>query len=267
MRVRFSFQSLNKNHAKHEFLNPNSMKKLLILLTLLIVSGFTLSAQRTKDVLYLKNGSMVYGKLVEIKDGQYKIQTAEGSIFIFKTDEVERFAKESPNYDGRKKSGFGFALEAGLLVGSQETEYQSPFSFNVLAGTTIKTRNVISFGSGVEFIGKPFMPLFLEYKYIFNEKKAAPFIFARGGGIIQVSATDPDTYDSGTSYGTPFNYKGGGSFTIGSGISWARDDYETYLSFAYRYAHTSYQQKEYNTGFVTYSNSLNRLEIKFGFRF
>jgi hypothetical protein len=249
------------------FLKSNSMKRLFIFLTLLIVVGFSLSAQRTKDVLYLKNGSMVYGKLIEIKDDQYRMQTAEGSIFIFKTDEVERFAKESPNYDGRKKNGFGFALEAGLLVGSQETDYPSPFSFNVLAGTTISTRNIVSFGSGVEFLGKPYMPLFLEYKYIFTEKKAAPFIFARGGGLVRVSATDPDSYDSGTSYDTPFNYKGGGSFTLGSGISWARDDYETYLSFAYRYAHTSYQEKEYNTGVVTYSNSFNRLEIKFGFRF
>jgi hypothetical protein len=243
------------------------MKKLFILLTLLIVIGFSLSAQRTKDVLYLKNGSIVYGKLIEIKDNQYKIQTAEGSIFIFKTDEVERFANESPFFDGRRKNGFGFALEAGILVGSQETKYQSPFSFNTLVGATIKMRNVVSFGSGVEFIGKPYMPLFLEYKYIFTSKKASPFIFARGGGLVQVSATDPDSYDLSTSYGTPFNYKGGGSFTLGSGISWAKDDYETYLSFAYRYAHTSYQQKEYNTGVVTYSNSLNRLEIKFGFRF
>lgn len=249
------------------FLKPNSMKRLSILITLLIITGFTLSAQRPKDVLYLKNGSIIYGKLIEIKDDQYKMQTPEGSTFIFKTDEVDRFAKESPFFDGRRKSGFGFALEAGLLVGSQETEYSSPFSFNALAGATIKTRHTVSFGSGVEFIGKSYIPLFLEYKYIFTEKKAAPFVFLRGGGLVQVSATDPDSYDISSQYNTPFNYKGGGSFTLGSGISWVKDDYETYLSFAYRYAHTSYQQKEYNTGTVTYSNTLNRLEIKFGFRF
>jgi hypothetical protein len=243
------------------------MKKTLILLTLLIVISFNLSAQRTKDVLYLKNGSIVYGKLVEIKDGQYKMQTAEGSIFMFKTDEVDRFAKEAPLYDGRKKSGFGFALEAGLLVGSQETEYQSPFSFNILAGVTADTKHVISFGSGVEFIGKPFVPLFLEYKYMVTDRKSAPFFFVRGGGLVQASSDDSNSYDYSYDYNNPFNYKGGGSFTLGSGISWAKDDYETYLSFAYRYAHTSYQQKEYNAGTVTYSNTLNRLEIKFGFRF
>jgi hypothetical protein len=65
----------------------------------------------------------------------------------------------------------------------------------------------------------------------------------------------------------PYNYKGGATFALGSGISWSKEDYETYLSFAYRYAHTSYQQKEYNRGVITYESNLNRLELKFGFRF
>jgi hypothetical protein len=243
------------------------MKKLTIFLTLLIFIGFSLSAQRTTDILYLRNGSIIYGKLLEVKDAQYKIQTREGSIFIFKSEEVERFANESPRFDGRKKSGSGFGVEAGILAGSQETKYATPFSFNALAGVTFMTRHVLSIGSGVEFIGKQYTPLFIEYKYIFSEKKATPFVFLRGGGLVQISAADPDSFDTNTTYNIPFNYRGGGSFTAGTGISWVKDNYETYLSFAYRYAHTSYDQKEYNIGTVTYSNTLNRLEIKFGFRF
>ena len=65
----------------------------------------------------------------------------------------------------------------------------------------------------------------------------------------------------------PKDYKGGVSLTFGSGISWAKEDYAVFLSFAYRYAHTSYVQNEYNRGEVTYNDSLNRLEIKFGFTF
>lgn len=243
------------------------MKKSIIFITLLIFTGLSLSAQRTKDVLYLKNGSIIYGKLLEVKDSQFKIQTQEGSTFIFKAEEVERFANESPLFDGRKKSGFGFGLEAGILAGSQESRYKNPFSFNALAGVTFNTRHVLSIGSGVEFFGKPYTPLFIEYKYIFSERKVEPYFFFRGGGLVQISSTDPEAFDTGTTYNLPFNYKGGGSFTAGSGISWVKDNYETYLSFAYRYAHTSYQQKEYSTGNVTYSNTMNRLEVKFGFRF
>jgi hypothetical protein len=243
------------------------MKKLVSLFTLLIIIGFTLSAQRTKDVLYLKDGSIIYGKLIEIKDDNYRIQASDGSIFVYKTGEVEKFAKESPVYDGRKSGGFGFAIEGGLLVGAQNTDYNAPFSFNVLAGFVKNTKHLVSFGSGVEFIGKPYTPLFIEYKYMISVNKTAPFVFVRGGGIVQIGGTNSDSYDYNYDYNTPFNYKGGASFTAGTGISWSKEGYETYMSFAYRYAHSSYDQKEYNQGITTYENTLNRLEIKIGFRF
>jgi hypothetical protein len=240
------------------------MKKHILLFTLLIFTGLTLSAQKTKDVLYLKNGSIINGKLLEIKEDRYKIQTYDGSIFIYNSEEVDKLEKETPLFKGRKSDGFGLALEAGVLAGAQTTDYSAPFSFNILACYTAKIKNEIGIGSGVEFIGKPYTPLFLEYKYLINNRETTPFLFIRGGGLFPLSGSDSGTP---TEYNTPFNYKGGGSFAIGTGISWSKNDYESYCSFAYRYAHTSYQQKEYNSGITTYESSVNRLEIKFGFRF
>ena len=242
------------------------MKRHLIIFIILIFIIFPISAQKAKDVLYLKNGSIIYGKLIEIIDDQYKLQTADGSIFIYKSSEVEKFTKESPLIINRRTDGASFALEAGLLAGAQNTGYSAPFSFNFLAGMTYNTKNIISLGSGVEFIGKPFTPLFLEYKYLMYERKTTPFLFFRGGALFQVGGDDSETYDINYNY-NPFNYKGGMSLAFGSGISWSKEEYEAYLSFAYRYAHTSYQRMEYNLGTVTYNNYLNRLEIKFGFRF
>lgn len=47
------------------------------------------------DVLYLKNGSMIRGKVLEfISGGNVKIQTADGSIFVYKSEEVEKIVKE-----------------------------------------------------------------------------------------------------------------------------------------------------------------------------
>jgi hypothetical protein len=242
------------------------MKKFIPVIILLIFTSFAVLAQKTKDVLYLKNGSVIFGKLLEIKDGQYKMQTADGSTFNYKADEIDKFTKETPQYDGRKVTGFSFAMEAGLLAGAQHTDYSAPFSFNFLTGIISKTSNIFSFGSGVEFFGMPYTPLFIEYKRLINNKNTAPFFFCRGGALVQLGGNDSDTPPINNNY-QPFNYKGGGSFAFGSGISWAKTDYETYLSFGYRYAHTSYQRKEYNNITSTYQNSLNRLEIKFGFRF
>jgi hypothetical protein len=242
------------------------MKKLLPIIIMLIFIIIPISAQKTKDVLYLKNGSIIFGRLVEIKDGQYKMQTSDGSTFLYKSEDIDKFSKESPQFDGRRINGFSFAMEAGLLAGAQNTDYSAPFSFNFLAGVTSNTVNIISVGSGVEFIGMPFTPVFLEYKRLIYDRKTTPFIFVRGGALVQLGGSDSETYSTNYNY-EPFNYKGGGSFAFGSGISWAKTDYETYLSFGYRYVHTSYQKKEYNSVTSTYQNSLNRLEIKFGYRF
>lgn len=242
------------------------MKKYLFASIVLILSISSIYAQKQKDVLYLKNGSIIYGNLVEIGSYNYKIKTSDGSIFNFTADEVEKFIKEATSQDNRKISGGVYALEAGLLIGAQETEYVTPFSFNILGGYTLNEKNTISLGSGVEFIGKPFTPVFVEYKRLISTKRIAPFVFVRGGGLMQIGGDDSETYDIYNQY-EPYNYKGGISFGIGTGISWLKENYETYLTFAYRYAETSYEKKEYNSSSVTYKSYLNRLEIKFGFRF
>ena len=47
------------------------------------------------EVVYLKNGSVIRGIILEqIPNVQLKIETADGNIFIFKMEEVEKIAKE-----------------------------------------------------------------------------------------------------------------------------------------------------------------------------
>lgn len=243
------------------------MKKLLTFVIMLIFILFPLSAQKTKDILYLKNGSIIYGKLMEVTDTQYKIKTSDGSIFIYSLPEVEKFVNETPEFEGRKKSGLGFVLEAGFLVGAQSSDYKAPFSFNLMVNTTVDTRNIFGLGSGVEYLGQPFSPLFLEYKLLFSDKKTTPFMFIRGGKLFHLKgdAQNTDVFYPQNDYVK--SYDGGGSFTLGTGISWTKEDGETYLSFAYRNLHTSYTQKNFNNQTATYKNAYNRLEVKFGFRF
>ena len=116
-------------------------------------------------------------------------------------------------------------------------------------------------------MGVSYTPLFLEYKYILKDKRTCPFVFARGGYLFHLGADAEDSYNN--EYARK-NYRGGFSCAFGTGISWAKEDIEPYLSFAYRYASTSYDQKSYYNGSYrdyTYQDTYNRLEIKFGFRF
>lgn len=48
-----------------------------------------------KDVVYLKSGSMVKGIIIEqVPNVSLKIQTNDGSIFVYKMEEVEKITKE-----------------------------------------------------------------------------------------------------------------------------------------------------------------------------
>ena len=243
------------------------MKKITILTILLIITGYTLYSQKTRDVLYLKNGSIINGTLMEITDNQYKIRTSDGSIFVFPAADVDKFVKEAPGFDGRTKEGGGFSLEAGFLIGSQHSQYVLPFSFNCIVNYTTNTKNIFGIGTGVEFIGQPFTPLFVEYKYLMYDRKTTPFMFFRGGGLLHLAKDEERSGTTYPQYNYQTDYKGGVSLAIGAGISWAKDYSETYLSFAYRYARTSYTEQNYNSLPVTYKNYYNRLEIKFGFKF
>lgn len=243
------------------------MKKCFLIGMILIFILSPLSAQKSKDVLYLKNGTKIYGNLMEISDSQYKIKTPKGFIFTFQCSEVEKYVNERAISDSLRKSGTGFTLEAGVLAGAQSNKYDAAFSFNFIGSIKANKFDSFGLGSGVEYLGQPFLPIFLEYRHLMSVRKTTPFIFIRGGGLFHLNGDFERTDFTSPVYDTPMSYKGGFSLTMGTGISWFKDDYESYLTFAFRNAHTSYDELEYNNQRSTYKNSYNRLEIKYGFRF
>jgi hypothetical protein len=243
------------------------MKKQILIIITLIFIVHTLSAQKSNDVLYLKNGNQVFGKLLGITDNQYKIRTAEGNIFTIQGTEVEKYVNASAISDTVKKSKRVFSLEAGVLAGAQSSKYDAAFSFNILGSLAQNRFNTLSLGSGAEFLGQTYLPIFLEYKLIISEKKTTPLIFIRGGKLFHLNGDFEKTDQTSPVYNIPMSYKGGFSFTLGTGISWAKDGYESYLTFAYRNAHTRYNEKDYTLQIYTFRTVYNRLEIKYGFRF
>lgn len=243
------------------------MKKFIAIISLLLISFIPLLAQKNKDILYLKDGGRIFGDLREISDNQYKIWVNDSTLLTFPTSEVEKYTKEKYIARGRKGSGIGYSLEGGILLGSQSTPYDTPFSFNILFHYSVNTSNIFGFGTGVEFLGKSFTPLFLEYRKLFHEKGTTPFLFARAGEMAYFGSNDNTTYSYNPQYYLRKDYFGGTSFTIGTGISWVSAGIETNLSFAYRYCRTGYKQTEYLQSDVTYVTNYNRLEVKLGFRF
>ena len=90
------------------------MKKVfsLLLLVAALFCGSVMAQNNMKDVVYLKNGGVVRGIIVEQVPGvSIKIQTADGNIFVYKIEEVERMTKEAAgpqrNYNNNYSGGYG----------------------------------------------------------------------------------------------------------------------------------------------------------------
>lgn len=75
------------------------MKKALLILCAVVCSALYVSAQQLEDVVYLKDGSIVRGIILEQVPGQtIKIQTSGGSQFVYKIENVSKITKEPVLY-------------------------------------------------------------------------------------------------------------------------------------------------------------------------
>lgn len=102
------------------------MKKFYLFITGLLLATIVFS----QDAVYLNNGSMIKGKIIEqVPNEQIKIKTRDGSIFVYKFSEVEKITKETDeinldDYGG--KFSCGVAIGGGGIVGIPVRTYISP---------------------------------------------------------------------------------------------------------------------------------------------
>ncbi len=127
------------------------MEKFLWFTLGLLLFGGKVSAQ---DVIYLRNGSMIRGSVLEQEMGKsVKVQTQDGSIYIYSMSEVERIAKDKTPVRQRNTN-------AGTKDYASLQERHRGLDFNVDLGYHISTNG----GSGSFFtqlgLGKRFTPTF-----------------------------------------------------------------------------------------------------------
>ena len=73
----------------------NYKRRLSLILALFLFLGTLHAENKARDVLFLKNGSIIKGLIVElIPDTVVKIQTADGSMFVYAMTEVAKIEKE-----------------------------------------------------------------------------------------------------------------------------------------------------------------------------
>lgn len=148
------------------------MKKIIALLIIFIGIHLDGNAQSYKEVVYLKNGSIINGIVIEqIPNESLKLQTADGSIYVYKMSEVEKITKEATT---KKYNGFS----------SNAMTHNSYNSYNIAKG--YKGFVDLGYAIGVGDWGLDRVEFTTAHGYQFN-----PYLFA-GVGFGVNYYTDAD---------------------------------------------------------------------------
>ncbi len=127
----------------------------------------TQAQQNKRDVIYLKNGSIIKGTILEmIPDQTIKIETADGSIFVYKLEEIEKTNTEevtqTERQGGRRKrvkNGSIGKIEkfwpTGYFIMTKLGPTFNPTLFNASLGVQfingLQINEYLSLGVGAEF--------------------------------------------------------------------------------------------------------------------
>ncbi len=201
------------------------MKKLLAMLAL--VAFFVCGAYASggvKDVVYLKNGSIIYGTISEINpDENLKITTSDGSVFVYEMSEVSKITKaasytNSDNDEEDEEPGYARAPRYRGFVGDSyvigTSSYTPDCEFLWTShGCQILPRLYAGVGVGVKYYFEQensrfrteemwSVPIFLHLRSDFLGKRISPYVDMKIGG----SAADVKGFFFNPSLGCHFYF-------------------------------------------------------------
>jgi hypothetical protein len=176
--------------------NIETMKKLnqhLLLLLFVLICNLSFGQNNMEDVVYLKNGSVIRGIIIEqIPNQSIKIQTKDRNVFVFKYDDIEKITKENPPLDYSnnnskvtdfKKSGFINQTEINYSPGIGLIEYGNNSirnSINFIGFRTVNGYQLnqhFSFGIGIgidNYKDETFLPVTADIRMTLLKGKASP---------------------------------------------------------------------------------------------
>lgn len=236
------------------------MKVKIILLVILFFGVISAMAQKN-DLLFLKNGSVLAGKVLPYKqDSAVKIMIKGGSIFSFSYNEVLR-TDINANKSGliqEQTNGIKFMLNLGLLAGNRNINFYSPLTldFDVAVGYKFNKHDIF-LSSGLEGYDGVFIPVLAEYHYNFLNRVEAPYLFALGGY----------NFPLGTYYSSARMNPGVG---LGGGLGVKRYFLNSLffnVSLGYRFQHWSSEYDLWPDGMIVTSYSAHRYQFKIGLGF
>ena len=237
--------------------------RIIILIATIIASGLASPAQQvSKDAVYLGNGSILRGRIIENVVGDYvKIEMVGSNILVIPEKEIDHiiFREKAPVMQKDAKSDGVEVFPAISFYGG--SDFNS--GFTVITSFRFPCRLSAGAGIGAEWFKTAGLPVFVEGKYHFLNGSLSPFIYAQGGYTLALAKGQDDQYT---------DYHGGPLLGAGIGL---RKDFTGRNAFVFNlgyrfqqtrtvYDHYYWYSSEYQTERI---DRYNRLAFTVGFLF
>jgi hypothetical protein len=183
------------------------------MVVIILTLGQYANAQPNRqDAVYLRNGSIIRGKILENVTGENtRIETIGRNVLVIPEGDIERIVMDEPipvkERTDVKPYGYLALADIGFLGGEDN-------SISLLLTNCWKFKNRISIGAGfgIEKFEYQVMPLYADIRYNFLKGRITPLIFVQGGYSFPLgNNSDQNTYQE-------TNYTGGAMFNPGIGL-------------------------------------------------
>lgn len=166
------------------------MKKiLLVLVSFFYFMSFTYAQGDLQEVVYLKNGSIIRGIIIEQQPNKLiKIQTNDGNVFVYNIDEVDKITKEpyynrnhkknNSNFQYKETNGYKGFLELGYTFGTGDYG-EDELEINGTYGYQFNPYFFLGAGTGVHFYfdsSKVALPIYADLRANFIKSSITPFV-------------------------------------------------------------------------------------------
>ncbi|MDR2844205.1 MAG: hypothetical protein LBV57_06110 [Candidatus Symbiothrix sp.] len=235
------------------------MKILFISILFACIAPFCFAQNNYQDVVYLKNGSIIRGIIIEqIPNQSLKIETVDRNVFVYKIDEIEKMTKEVVEqrriaYQSSPNSGYKGVLDMGYSAGVGKYGFNR-VNWNFINGVQINPYFSIGLGLGLRYYFDDevlFVPIFADFRVNFTDNDVSPY-FALDAGYSLGKEGGPLLNPT---FGMSFKGPGKSAFIIGIGYEVQK------VTFAYGY----YSRYDY----YSYTDRVNSgaLSLKLGVTF
>jgi hypothetical protein len=226
------------NHRSKITYNQRIMKNYSLSVILLFISLVAMGQESAEDVLYLKNGSIIRGKIIEkTEDQSVRIELPDRNIISFRSDEILKTTKEKPL--GRTFSSLHLTL--GLDPGFEGYfEYGNGFNVlgggfdyyraNLILGGRINKYFYLGIGTGIRnyfLAAESIVPAFADLRLNFTGRTISPYIaIDLGYSFNPTKKFDPIGLFINPQFGLSLQFTDQNAVIIGFGIEFQRIGYD-----------------------------------------